>query len=50
MKELRKNKSCRHRQQYDDYQITRGKGGWEEVEETIGGINGNGKRLGMVNT
>ena len=30
--------------------ITGGKGGWGEVEEGICGINGDGRRLGVVNT
>ena len=30
--------------------ITGGKGGWGEVEEGIWGINGDGRRLGVVNT
>ena len=27
--------------------ITRGKGGWREVEESKEGINGDGRRLGL---
>ena len=44
IKQKKKKKPHRHRQEYGDYQRERE---WREVEEVKGWINGDGRRLDM---